>query len=927
MTHLREEEKTPATDDEPRAVIKESSKIFRRNRALGYVSNQVPAVTRYVQRRRDTLLITCIGRSFQVYTASHMRLLHVSGLHPDEITAMATDRQHTYTASNKCIYAWRAGKHIRHIYRGHERDVHILLPFGGNLIAVDRSNVLKVWNIRTDDVYLDVPFKADEFQITALAHPPTYINKVVLGSQQGQLKIMNIKKNSILCTINRHQSRVTCIEPAPALDVVAVGHGDGSVIVLNLKFDTVLVAFKQDWGMVTGLAFRTDGPPILVSACSNGYMAFWNLEDRKLAGQLQAHEGEVTTAICLPSEPVVFTTSPDNSMKLFVFDMPDGGARQLRIREGHTKPPLCIRYHGGSGVSILSSGEDSTLRVFSTISESLNKSMGRATYNPKATKKKNRFQYDKFSMPPIREFTSDTTREREWDNIAAIHSGVIQTTTWTFNKSRMGEHRLVPEQFQNKNRSNFQSETTSIILTTCGNFVIIGYSSGDVERFNIQSGLHRGSYGAPGPAHDAAVRGLASDNLNQVVVSGCTKGLVKFWMFKGKAEKPLAIMRLADGVALMRHHRESSMVAIGLETFKVYVVDMNTRVIVRKFIGHTAKLNDLAFSPDSRWLITAAMDSTIKVWDIPSSYMIDHFRVERPCISLSMSPSGDFLATAHVNLLGIYLWANKTLFNQVSLRSIDPNEPAPYVGLPSNMCDAMDLEDAMQELEIDDEEDSAELGEEIDAKYETPKQLNPELITMSGLAASRWQNLLDLELIKRRNKPKAPPKAPKQAPFFLPTVSGLEMRFDVGNAPSDNDGSKLLQVTSLNNLTAFGKLLEATATDNGFESAVKHITQLGPSMVDFEIKSLHPDAGGTMLAMMQFLKLIEFMLSTNLDFELAQSYLSVYLRSHGLSLTESPQLVQSLRSASKAQEEAWKRIESKLIYGTGVVAALRNFAP
>ncbi|XP_034484836.1 WD repeat-containing protein 36 [Drosophila innubila] len=925
MTHLRAEE-TAATDEEPRAVIKESSKIFRRNRALGYVSNQVPAVTRYVQRRRDTLLITCIGRSFQVYTASHMRLLHVSGLHPDDITAMATDRQHTYTASNKCIYAWRAGKHIRHVYRGHERDVHILLPFGGNLIAVDGNNVLKVWNIGTDDVYLDVPFKAEEFQITALAHPPTYINKIVLGSRQGQLKIMNIKKNSILCTISRHDSRVTCIEPAPALDVVAVGHGDGTIMVLNLKFDTVLVAFKQDWGMVTSLAFRTDGPPILVSACSNGYMAFWNLEQRKLAGQLQAHEEEVTTAICLPSEPVVFTTSPDNSMKLFVFDMPDGGARQLRIREGHTKPPLCIRYHGGSGVSILSSGEDSTLRVFSTISESLNKSMGRATYNPKATKKKNRFQYDKFSMPPILEFTSDTTREKEWDNIAAIHAGVIQTTTWTFNKSRMGEHRLVPTQFQNKNRNNFQSETTSIILTVCGNFVIVGYSSGDVERFNIQSGLHRSSYGAPESAHDAAVRGLASDNLNQYVVSGCTKGVVKFWTFKGKAQKPLAIMRLADGVALMRHHRESSMLAIGLETFKVYVVDMNTRVIVRKFIGHTAKLNDLAFSPDSRWLITAAMDSTIKVWDIPSSYMIDHFRVERPCISLTMSPSGDFLATAHVNLLGIYLWANKTLFNQVSLRSIDPSEPAPYVGLPSNMCDAMDLEDAMQQLEIDSDEDNKELGEEIDAKYETPKQLNPELITMSGLAASRWQNLLDLELIKRRNKPKAPPKAPKQAPFFLPTVSGLEMRFDVGNAPASNDGSKLLQVSSLNNLTAFGKLLEATASDNDFESAVKHITQLGPSMVDFEIKSLHPDAGGTMLAMMQFLKLIEFMLSTNLDFELAQSYLSVFLRSHGLSLSESPQLVQSLQSVSKAQEEAWQRIESKLIYGTGVVAALRNFA-
>ncbi|KAH8273098.1 hypothetical protein KR018_000653 [Drosophila ironensis] len=923
MTHLRSEDRDEGQEPKARGVFKESSRIFRRNRALGYVSNHVPAVTRYVQRRRDTLLVTCIGRSFQVYTASHLRLLHVSGLHPDEITALAIDRLHTYTAAGGSIYAWRAGKHIRHVYKGHQKDVHLLLPFGHNLISVDRANVLKIWNIHAGDVYLEVPFREQEFQITALAHPPTYINKIVLGSQQGHLKILNIKKNAVVCTLNHHDSRITCLEPSPALDVMAVGHGDGTIQLINLRFDELLMAFKQDWGQVTALTFRTDGPPILVSACSNGYMAFWNLEERKLAGQLQAHEEQVTTSICLPGEPVVFTTSPDNSMKLFVFDMPDGGARQLRIREGHTKPPLCIRYHGSSGVSILSSGEDSTLRVFSTLSESLNRSLGRATYNPKATKSKNRFYYDKHGMPPILQFTSDVAREKEWDNIAAIHAGVIQTTTWSFDKSRMGEHRLVPRQFQNRHRIDFLSETTCIVLTHCGNFVIIGYNTGDIERFNIQSGLHRCSYGSPG--HQKAVRGLASDNLNQTVISGCCEGLLKFWAFKGKVDKPLGVLRLADGISLIRQHRESSMLAVGLDTFKVYVVDMHTRVIVRKFVGHSGKLNDLTFSPDSRWLVSAAMDSTIKVWDIPSAYMVDHWRVERPCVSLTMSPNGDFLATAHVNLLGIYLWANKTLFNQISLRSIDPTEPAPYVGLPTNVCDALELEEALQELAMDEEEDENP-GELIDAKYETPSQLSEELITLSGLAASRWQNLLDLELIKKRNKPKAPPKAPKQAPFFLPTVSGLELRFDVESGQKTEDDSRVRKAATLNNLTPFGQLLERTADSEDYAEAVTHLTQLGPSMVDFEIKSLHPEAGGTLLAMLQFLKTIEFMLASNQNFELAQSYLSVFLRSHGLGLTETPQLVEALRSVSKVQEEAWQRVEEKLIYGTGVVAALRNFA-
>ena len=35
-------------------------------------------------------------------------------------------------------------------------------------------------------------------------------------------------------------------------------------------------------------------------------------------------------------------------------------------------------------------------------------------------------------------------------------------------------------------------------ITSCGNFGVIGYSSGHVDMYNLQSGIHRGSYGDPG---------------------------------------------------------------------------------------------------------------------------------------------------------------------------------------------------------------------------------------------------------------------------------------------------------------------------------------------------------------------------------------------------------------------------------------------
>lgn len=445
-----------------------------------------------------------------------------------------------------------------------------------------------------------------------------------------------------------------------------------------------------------------------------------------------------------------------------------------------------------------------------------------------------------------------------------------------------------------------------------------GYSTGDVDRFNIQSGIHRATYGSP--AHKTAVRGVSSDNLNQFVVSGGADGFLKFWNFKGKVDEPIAEMDLKDGIILFVTHRESAMLCVALEDFTVNIVDCDTRNVVRKFKGHTAAITDACFSPDSRWLITASMDCTIKVWDIPSSYLVDHFKVEYACTSLSMSPTGNFLATSHVNFLGIYLWANKTLFSHISLRSIKPDAEAPLVDLPSTTRDEGEksLEETMVSLELE------ELGEELDLDYSSPLQLDANLITMSNAAASKWQNLLNLDVIKKRNKPKAPPKAPKQAPFFLPTLSGLEVKFDLSNSSNNND-SKLMIQSNMENLTIFGRMLKETKGSESYQTPIEHLMSLGPSMIDFEIKSMSPFNGGSISIMSQFIKVIISMFETNVNFELAQSYLGVFLKTHSHEIAESSILRSYLEELEAAQKKGWKILEENLLYGIGVVRTLRNF--
>lgn len=107
---------------------------------------------------------------------------------------------------------------------------------------------------------------------------------------------------------------------------------------------------------------------------------------------------------------------------------------------------------------------------------------------------------------------------------------------------------------------------TAVAVSPCGNFGIVGSACGRIDRYNMQSGLHRGAYHrarpvpvlgnmqqqqrsgsnngrrAAGPrpdagllhAHDSAVVGLGVDGSNKLLVSAGFDGVLRAWDFKAQ---------------------------------------------------------------------------------------------------------------------------------------------------------------------------------------------------------------------------------------------------------------------------------------------------------------------------------------------------------------------------------------------------------
>ena len=190
----------------------------------------------------------------------------------------------------------------------------------------------------------------------------------------------------------------------------------------------------------------------MISGSNIGHMAIWNLEEKRLVSQIrEAHNGSVEGMHGLQLEPLMVTSSNDNSVKVWIFDMSDGSARLLRQRHGHSLPPTRIRFHDQNGLNILSAGLDSNLMSFSTDHDRKNKSLGRGSYNKQETKRTG-LKLDQHMMPPIIDFSSNESKQSDWDSIICVHENLRLATTWDYLKSTMGKHKLDHPRFKENER-------------------------------------------------------------------------------------------------------------------------------------------------------------------------------------------------------------------------------------------------------------------------------------------------------------------------------------------------------------------------------------------------------------------------------------------------------------------------------------------
>lgn len=334
-----------------------SSVLFRPAGTVGIVTEaSIPFSLQ--QLGTEHFVTVATGNGFQVYDCDSLRLSFLSPTLSERVRGLLTIGETTITALRKDIVVWNKMEEIGRLVPGTgdssdsggatpARAHTLMCNMGGQFLVSSDGLGVYCWDLSKFALDRTLTLPAHCGKPTALCTVPTYLNKVLVGTDRGHLLLFNVVTGKLVHEFKTpvavdhargaggaasgHRgagagsAAVTALAACPTvLDVVAVGFSSGAVLLLHAKQDKQLSCFFQDFGAVLSLSFRSDaGASAQLMSCGRAGFALWDLERRSLHHVESVSEFRVTQAIFLAGQPFLLLQG-ENALQMYVFDQPDG---------------------------------------------------------------------------------------------------------------------------------------------------------------------------------------------------------------------------------------------------------------------------------------------------------------------------------------------------------------------------------------------------------------------------------------------------------------------------------------------------------------------------------------------------------------------------------------------------------------------------
>ena len=585
-------------------------------------------------------IAVAMEKSFHIYKADDLKLYGEGRNHNEEVKLIAATRKCIFTATDKIL---------RSTYRSTNKFVEISLK--NKLISIegmDRycmaayEHEFVIYKQNTLDAIVSIE---TEKLITAICHPPSLFNKVLIAYADGSFDLYNVSSKQMLYSFSGFDEIIYRMVPTTDREVVCFLTKDGRIVFHNVVYDQTLFCLQHQT-LVTDMSFREDGPPHVVVALDNGDLLVWDLNTKqKIAHFSGAHNGSISSVHFLPGSNLFVTGGSDNSIKQWVLD-PDCSTfiRLFRYRIGHCVPPTAAQFADVAGnVQLITASGGSTVITMNPSLETSAQAL--------STDGLSRSQLD---FPII---GMATTNSHRFCSAATIHEDCSLVYLWDCENKRFAKKALTAMSTHGCRIDNEQSisfdkvtapiKATCATITRCGNFAVVGSDHGNVEVFITQSARRRGTLEKP---HDSPVVFVHVDSMNTRIVSGSEDGTIYFHNFDSRAFYD--VMELEPPIYSYASHPNWDLIAIG-HSGKVTIIDTATRKIARIF---NVPANTMAFSANGKYLFVAEKNPIVHLFDIITSTLIQTVTIDSPVTQFAVHPDGRLIATIHKDRIATRLW-------------------------------------------------------------------------------------------------------------------------------------------------------------------------------------------------------------------------------------------------------------------------------